>query len=285
MVASPVSLDTLITFVKVQRPDGNALDNLADAVAVGEHLGELADSLIGHFVDQARRSGASWSQIGASMGVTKQAAQQRFVPRGVPATATGPWVPGDFSRFTQRARAVLTAAEDRARAADSAVIGSDHLALGLFAEPDGLAAKAIAALGVTEPQVRAALGTPAQAGPAQAGPAQAGPPHAQAGRDQAGPSQGGPAGAGRDQAGAATGQAAGETSQIPLGSGATASLGGALRWALQMGHNYIGTEHILMGLLDENDATASALAGLGLDKPAVKRELTRQLAGIQAARR
>jgi len=190
------------------------------------------------------------------------------VPRGAPATATGPWVPGDFSRFTQRARAVLTAAEDRARAADSAVIGSDHLALGLFAEPDGLAAKAIAALGVTEPQVRAALGTPAQAGPAQGGPA-----------------QGGPAGAGPDQAGAATGQAAGETSQIPLGSGATASLGGALRWALQMGHNYIGTEHILMGLLDGNDATASALAGLGLDKPAVKRELTRQLAGIQAARR
>ena len=82
MVASPVSLDTLITFVKVQRPEGSALDNLADAVAVGEHLGEQADSLIGHFVDQARRSGASWSQIGASMGVSKQAAQQRFVPRG-----------------------------------------------------------------------------------------------------------------------------------------------------------------------------------------------------------
>jgi ATP-dependent Clp protease ATP-binding subunit ClpA len=263
MVASPVSLDTLITFVKVQRPDGNALDNLADAVAVGEHLGEQADSLIGHFVDQARRSGASWSQIGASMGVTKQAAQQRFVPRGAP--ATGPWVPGDFSRFTQRARAVLTAAEDHARAADSAVIGSDHLALGLFAEPEGLAAKAIAALGVTEQQVRAALGTPAQAGPTEAGPAEAGA-----------------AGAG---AGAATGQAAGEPSRIPLGPGATASLRGALRWALQMGHNYIGTEHILMGLLDENDATATALASLGLAKPAVKRELTRQLAGIQAARR
>ena len=87
MVASPVSLDTLITFVKVQRPEGSTLDNLADAVAVGEHLGEQADSLIGHFVDQARRSGASWSQIGASMGVSKQAAQQRFVPRGDAARA------------------------------------------------------------------------------------------------------------------------------------------------------------------------------------------------------
>jgi ATP-dependent Clp protease ATP-binding subunit ClpA len=194
-------------------------------------------------VDQARRSGASWSQIGASMGVSKQAAQQRFVPRGDPALGS-PWTPGDFSRFTQRARAVLAAAEDHARAADSAVIGSDHLALGLFAEPDGLAAKAAAALGVTEQQVRDALGAPAQAEPE--------------------PSAG--------------------ASRIPLGPGATASLRGALRWALQMGHNYIGTEHILVGLIDENDATATALTGLGLAMPAVKQELTRQFAEIQAAR-
>jgi hypothetical protein len=243
MVASPVSLDTLITFVKVQRPEGSALDNLADAVSVGDHLGEQADSLIGHFVDQARRSGASWSQIGASMGVSKQAAQQRFVPRGDP--AGGVPIPGDFSRFTQRARAVLAAAEDHARAADSAVIGSDHLALGLFAEPEGLAAKAMVALGATEQQVREALGAPEQPQPA--------------------PVDGAP-------------------SRVPLGPGATASLRGALKWALQMGHNYIGTEHILMGLLDENDATASVLTGLGLAKPAVKRELTRQFAEIQAAR-
>jgi len=246
MVGSPVSLDTLITFVKVQRPEGSALDNLADAVSVGEHLGEQADSLIGHFVDQARRSGASWSQIGASMGVSKQAAQQRFVPRGDP--ADGPWIPGDFSRFTQRARSVLAAAEDQARAADSAVIGSDHLALGLFAEPGGLAAQAIVALGVAEPQVRTALGAPEQPPPAPAAPAD------------------------------------GPASRIPLGPGATASLRGALKWALRMGHNYIGTEHILLGLLDENDATASALAGLGLAKPAVKRQLTAQLAAIQADR-
>jgi hypothetical protein len=35
-------------------------------------LSEVADHLIGHFVDQAR-SGASWTDIGESMGVTKQA--------------------------------------------------------------------------------------------------------------------------------------------------------------------------------------------------------------------
>ena len=114
MTSSPLSLDTLITFVKAQRPAGSPLDNLSDAVTVSAQLSDQADSLIGHFVDQARRSGASWSQIGASMGVSKQAAQQRFVPRGPVRMETGP---GDFSRFTQRARDVLAAAEDLARAA------------------------------------------------------------------------------------------------------------------------------------------------------------------------
>ena len=98
MSSSPVSLDTLITYVKAQRPGGSPLDNLSDAVTVSAQLSEQADSLIGHFVDQARRSGASWSQIGASMGVTKQAAQQRFVPRG-PVKGTAGF--GDFSRFTR----------------------------------------------------------------------------------------------------------------------------------------------------------------------------------------
>ena len=248
MVGSPVSLDTLITFVKVQRPDGSALDNLSDAMAVAQQLGEQADHLIGHFVDQARRSGASWSQIGASMGVTKQAAQQRFVPRGGP--AKGPWIPGDFSRFTQRARAVLVAAEDHAKAADSAMIGSDHLALGLFAEPEGLAAQAIAALGVSEQQVRAALGQP-DTQPEQAQP---------------------------------SGGADTPASGVPVGPGATAALRGAIRCALRMGHNYIGTEHILIGLVDEDDATASALAGLGLGKSAVERQILAQIAAVQAAR-
>ena len=120
-------------------------------------LTEQADSLIGHFVDQARRSGASWSQIGASMGVTKQAAQQRFVPRG-PVKGTAGL--GDFSRFTLRARSVLAAAEDLALAADAAAIGTEHLAVGLLAEPDGLAAKAIVALGVSPGQLRSAFGAP-----------------------------------------------------------------------------------------------------------------------------
>jgi hypothetical protein len=36
-------------------------------------LGEVADNLIGHFVEQVRGSGSSWIDIGKSISVTKQA--------------------------------------------------------------------------------------------------------------------------------------------------------------------------------------------------------------------
>lgn len=56
-IAHPVRLDDLIEAIKGVHPE--ALDQLTDAVLAAEHLGEVADNLIGHFVDQARRSGAS----------------------------------------------------------------------------------------------------------------------------------------------------------------------------------------------------------------------------------
>src|ERR1700756_4140735 len=95
----PVRLDDLIEAIRNVHTD--VLEQLSDAVLAAEHLGELADHLIGHFVDQARRSGASWTDIGNSMGVTKQAAQKRFVPKA--ATVADP--DQGFARFTPRARA------------------------------------------------------------------------------------------------------------------------------------------------------------------------------------
>src|SRR4051812_24813265 len=94
----PARLDDLIDYVKSRRPDGNALEHLTAAVLASERLGELADHLIGHFVDQARRAGASWTEIGQSMGVSKQAAQKRFVPKH-PEQA-GALDSGVFGRFT-----------------------------------------------------------------------------------------------------------------------------------------------------------------------------------------
>ncbi|MFE3360749.1 ATP-dependent Clp protease ATP-binding subunit, partial [Streptomyces californicus] len=47
-----IRLDDLIDGIKKARPD-NVLEQLTDAVVVGDHMGEVADHLIGHFVDQA----------------------------------------------------------------------------------------------------------------------------------------------------------------------------------------------------------------------------------------
>src|SRR6201992_1092870 len=126
-ISYPIRLDELITAIMKVHTD--ALDQLSDAVLAAEHLGEVADHLIGHFVDQARRSGASWTDIGKSMGVTKQAAQKRFVPRAE-ATTLDP--DQGFARFTPRARGAVVAAQNAAHDAANDEITPDHLLLGLL---------------------------------------------------------------------------------------------------------------------------------------------------------
>src|ERR1700712_3933751 len=98
--------DDLIEAIKKPHPE--ALDQLTDAVLAADHLGEVADHLIGHFVDQARRSGPSWTDSGRSMGVTKQGARKRFVAKG---EATDLEAGQGFSRFTERARKVVVASQ------------------------------------------------------------------------------------------------------------------------------------------------------------------------------
>jgi len=164
---SPVRLGDLIALIDTD--DDNPLDRVTHAMQLAEELGETADSLIGHFVDQARRAGASWSEIGRSMGTSKQAAQKRFVTR-----ATGAAAPLDasqgFSRFREDARAVVVTAQERARDAGNDFVGVSHLVLGLVAAPDSTAARAIAAQAVSLSEVeRAAAAT--LPGPAPSVPA------------------------------------------------------------------------------------------------------------------
>src|SRR5687767_11490788 len=137
-MTTPVRLDELIDAVTKLSPD--ALEQLSGAVLAAGHLGEVADHLIGHFVDQARRSGASWTEIGRSMGVTKQAAQKRFVAKG---EAPDIDASQGFSRFTDRARKVVVTAQEEARARGNSRISVAHLVLGLVADPDALGARAI----------------------------------------------------------------------------------------------------------------------------------------------
>jgi hypothetical protein len=237
-MTNQIRLDDLIDAIKKVHTD--ALDQLSDAVIAADHLGDVADHLIGHFVDQARRSGASWTDIGRSMGVSKQAAQKRFVPK---APGPGELSENDldpsqgFSRYTDRARKVVVAAQEEARTASNAEITPEHLVLGLLSEPDGLGAKAILAQGVTFDTVRqtvtAALPPAAEQLPAL----------------------------------------------IPFDQGAKKALELTFREALRMGHNYVGTEHVLLALLEQEDGTG-VLADLGIDKAAVSENVTSALAAL-----
>ena len=153
--AHPVRLDDLIDVIKAVHDE--PLDQLTDAMLAAESLGEIADHLIGHFVDQARKSGASWTDIGKCMGVTKQAAQKRFVPKSpIDAGALDP--NAGFGRFTPRARNVVVVAQNKAHEAGNNEIHTAHLLLALFAEPEGLAVKLLASQGV-DAQAVAAVGT------------------------------------------------------------------------------------------------------------------------------
>ena len=102
-----VRLDDLIAAITSAHDD--VLEQLSNALLLAERLDEVADQLIGHFVDQARHSGASWTEIGRSMGVTKQAVQKRFSakPAGLDPSA-------GFSQYTDRARMVVVTAQKEA---------------------------------------------------------------------------------------------------------------------------------------------------------------------------
>ena len=112
-ITGPVRLDDMIEAIKRSRSD--VLDQLADAVMIADHLDEVADHLIGHFVDQARRSGASWTEIGRSMGVSKQAGQKRFVGKHTGESDLD--ASQGFQRFTERARNVVVSSQNDSLAA------------------------------------------------------------------------------------------------------------------------------------------------------------------------
>ncbi|QFQ99505.1 ATP-dependent Clp protease ATP-binding subunit [Streptomyces phaeolivaceus] len=230
-VSASIRLDELIEAIKKVHPE--PLDQLQDAVIAADHLGEVADHLIGHFVDQARRSGASWTEIGKSMGVTRQAAQKRFVPKGENDLDASQ----GFSRFTPRARNVVAAAHNEGKAAGAVEGVPAHLVLGLLAEPEGLAAKALAAQGVSPEAVR-------EAATAVLPPAAAEVPEL-----------------------------------IPYNPEAKKVLELTFREALRLGHNHIGTEHILLALLEFENGEG-VLSGLGVGKSAVEENITTMLAEI-----
>ncbi len=132
-----------------------------------------------------------------------------------------------FEKFSERARRVLTMAQEEARLMNHSYIGTEHILLGLVREEEGVAAKVLVNLGVHLSKVRSAV-------------------EFISGRGERSP--------------------AAETGLTPR---AKRVIELAIDEARQMGHNYIGTEHLLLGLLREGEGVAAGVLdslGVTLDK-------------------
>jgi ATP-dependent Clp protease ATP-binding subunit ClpC len=145
-----------------------------------------------------------------------------------------------FERFTDRARRVVVLAQEEARMLNHNYIGTEHILLGLIHEGEGVAAKALEALGISLEAVRSQV------------------------EEIIGQGQQAPAG------------------HIPFTPRAKKVLELSLREALQLGHNYIGTEHILLGLIREGEGVAAqVLVKLGADLNRVRQQVIQLLSGYQ----
>ncbi|MGB8996025.1 MAG: Clp protease N-terminal domain-containing protein [Pseudonocardiaceae bacterium] len=156
MKKMPVQLTELTTHVQTSWPDSGPLDRLEEVCSTAAALDELADHLIGHFVDCARSAGASWTQIGERIGVSKQAARKRFLPGDIeldPSTVTEKV----FGRYTPRARHAIVLAQNNARHHHHHYIGTEHILLGLCQERPSLAVSAIQAAGIDPDDLEGAI--------------------------------------------------------------------------------------------------------------------------------
>jgi ATP-dependent Clp protease ATP-binding subunit ClpC len=122
-----------------------------------------------------------------------------------------------FEKFSERARRVLTIAQEEARSLNHSYIGTEHILLGLVREEEGVAARVLINLGIGLGKVRSAVEFIIGRG---------------------------------DKPGT------GETGLTPR---AKKVIELAIDEARQMGHNYIGTEHLLLGLLREGEGVASSV--------------------------
>ena len=141
-----------------------------------------------------------------------------------------------FEKFTERARRVLTLAQEEALRFNHNYIGTEHILLGLVREGEGVAAKVLANLGVDLNKVRSAVEFIIGRG---------------------------------DKA---------VTGEIGLTPRARKVIELAVDEARRLGHHYIGTEHLLLGLVREGEGIAAGvLESLGVSLEKVRAEVSRVL--------
>jgi ribosomal protein L37AE/L43A len=128
-----------------------------------------------------------------------------------------------FNRFTERARKVLSLAQEEAQRFQHNYIGTEHLLLGLVREGDGVAAKVLTSLGVDLEKVRNAVESIIGRGDRVV------------------------------------------LGEIGLTPRAKKVIELAVDEARRLNHHYIGTEHLLLGLIREGQGIAAGvLESLGL---------------------
>ncbi|MDX6261244.1 MAG: hypothetical protein QOH84_2932 [Kribbellaceae bacterium] len=222
------NLQQLIDTIREDAGSDDVLDQLGTAAGTINELTSTSDAALGYFVDRARGAGRSWVEISAVLGVSKQAAHKRFADSWTAQPA--------LDRYTPRTKAVLTGAKDVARGMNHPFIGTEHLLLALFSQPDALATRVLIDRGITEDAVAAAV---AEQSPAKA------------------------AGAPKDV------EAALNADNPPYTRKAAHVLQGAVAEALVIGHNYVGTEHLLLAFYRDSASVATeVLTELGLDETA-----------------
>lgn len=217
-----------------QRAGSNApLERLEAAVTVVDELRGVGEEVLDRFVAEARAANCSWSEIGAALGVSKQAAQQRF-PAGGPLTS---WPEG----VTEAVRAAMVSAQDESRDLGHNYVGNEHLLLGLLAQTDGMAADVLAGLGVTRAAIIART---------------------------------------REVVGAGSPR---RWEALGVTPGLKQALVVARKEAHRLGHRCVGTEHMLLGIarLDEG-VDAQLLRELGAPPARIREEIAERL-GIDPA--
>jgi ATP-dependent Clp protease ATP-binding subunit ClpA len=137
-----------------------------------------------------------------------------------------------FERFTDGARRIIVLAQEEARAHNHDHIGTEHLLLGVLRADGSRAGRVLQSLGISPQTIRAHVEEAIGRGPAE------------------------PSG------------------HIPFTAGAKKALELSLREALRMGQDHIGTEHILLGLMSQDQGVAARVLGelLGADLDRVRRE-------------
>jgi excisionase family DNA binding protein len=136
-------------------------------------------------------------------------------------------ISGNFNRFTERARKVMSLAQEEAQRFNHNYIGAEHLLLGLVREGDGVAAKVLNNLGVSLDRVRSAVEFIIGRGDRVV------------------------------------------LGEIGLTPRAKKVIELAVDVARRLGHHYIGTEHLLLGIIREGEGIAVGVIeslGVNLEK-------------------